>query len=65
MSKFHIQEYVIPAQHIREYPGGTRTNQDDILKIAIKKYTPLEHGNDDLDGAVTIITANANGFSKV
>ena len=65
MSVFDVQEHIIPGQHIREYPHGTRYNQEDVLEIAVKKYTPKENVGKDLEGAVTIITANGIGFPKV
>lgn len=60
---FSIQQYTIPCQHIREYPHGTRNDQEDILQLAVKQYTPLERGVGE--GAVTIIATHANGFPKV
>jgi hypothetical protein len=61
---FRIQEHVIASQHVREYPGATADSQEDVLKLHIKQYTPLDS---DLSSpnAVTIIGAHANGFPKV
>jgi len=60
---FHIQEHVIPTSHIREYPRATADDQEDILQLAVKQYTPRDDfaaGNE-----VTVIGAHANGFAKV
>ena len=64
MSAFNVQEFTIPGQHIREYPNGTRNDQEDVLEIAVKKYTP-RNKTELQNGAVTVITANATGFPKV
>ncbi|MCJ1394724.1 hypothetical protein MMC18_007604 [Xylographa bjoerkii] len=60
---FHIQEHVIESQHIREYPGATRDSQEEVLKVHVKQYIPLDTST-ILPGAVTIIGAHANGFPK-
>ncbi|MCJ1401145.1 hypothetical protein MMC11_004357 [Xylographa trunciseda] len=60
---FRIQEHIIDSQYIREYPGATRENQEEALKIHVKQYTPLDTST-ILPGAVTIIGAHANGFPK-
>ena len=65
MPVFEVTEHTIAGQHIREYPHGTRIDQHDILEIAIKQYTPTENDSQDLDGAVTVITAGGIGFPKV
>ncbi|KAI9790288.1 MAG: hypothetical protein M1816_005313 [Peltula sp. TS41687] len=62
-SLFHIQSHVIPCQHIREYPQATSNRQEDVLRLAIKQYTPLSNVNPQ-PGDVTIIGAHANGFPK-
>lgn len=61
---FRIQEHVIASQHVREYPGATADSQEDVLKLHIKQYTPLE-SDPSFSDAVTIIGAHANGFRKV
>ncbi|RDL36932.1 uncharacterized protein BP5553_04365 [Venustampulla echinocandica] len=65
-SIFRITEHVVPGQHIREYPNGTRHRQEEVLKLAVKQYTPLDSGGlaDDDPNAVTIIGGHANGFGK-
>lgn len=61
---FRVQEHVIASQHVREYPGATAESQEDVLKLHIKQYTPLDSDPSSSD-AVTIIGAHANGFPKV
>jgi len=63
-SLFKIEEHVLDCQHIREYARATSTSQEDVLKLSIKQYTPLENLKPK-DGDVTIIGAHANGFPKV
>ncbi|KAI9038256.1 alpha/beta-hydrolase [Aspergillus affinis] len=59
---FKITEHVIDSQYIREYPHSTAT-QDAPLKLAIKKYAPIDNPN-PLPGDVTIIAAHGTGFAK-
>lgn len=54
----------MPASHIREYPRSTAEDQEEVLYLAIKQYTPLDAKFED-EGDVTIIGAHANGFPKV
>jgi hypothetical protein len=63
-SVFRITEHVLPAQHIREYPRATANEQDEVLQLAIKQYTPLNNTRPKT-GDVTIIGGHANGFPKV
>ncbi|KAL2837925.1 Alpha/beta hydrolase family-domain-containing protein [Aspergillus pseudoustus] len=63
LGPFHVVEHVVPSQHIREYPGGTAHEQEDILNLAVKQYIPLDNPN-PLPGDVTILAAHANGFPK-
>ncbi len=60
---FRIDGHHIDASHIRGFPRSTSTNQEDVLQIAIKQYTPLNNSNPK-PGDVTIIAAHANGFPK-
>ena len=61
---FHVKEHILPCQHIREYPGATLNDQEDILKLHVKQYKPKDPSQDQ-PGAVTIIGAHANAFPKV
>jgi hypothetical protein len=61
---FDIKEHILDAQHIREYPRALGNLQEDILKLAIKQYTPKDNPNPS-PGDVTIIGAHANGYPKV
>ena len=63
-SVFQIKEHILPSQHIREYARATAFSQEDVLKLAIKQYTPLDNPNPQ-SGDVTIIGAHANGYPKV
>lgn len=62
-SPFIITEYIVDGQHVREYPRATRTG-DDVLKLAVKRYTPKSNPNPQ-PGDVTIIGAHGSGFPKV
>ena len=61
---FRVAEHIVPGQHIREYPRATAHEQEDVLNLAVKQYTPLDN-LDPQSGDVTIIGAHANGFPKV
>lgn len=61
---FAFKVHIIPGQYIREYPGATLDSQEDVLKVHIKQYTPLEHMESQQKG-MTIIGGHANGFPKV
>ncbi|KAL2865491.1 putative toxin biosynthesis protein [Aspergillus lucknowensis] len=60
---FRVVEHVVPSQHIREYPGATAHEQEDVLNLAVKQYIPLDNPNPQV-GDVTILAAHANGFPK-
>jgi pimeloyl-ACP methyl ester carboxylesterase len=62
-----ITKHQIPTCHIREYPRALADNQEDVLQLAIKQYTPLvsPDNSSSTNAAVTIIGAHANGFPKV
>lgn len=61
---FHIREHVVPASYIREYPGATAHNQEELLHLHVKQYTPAD-GTEIAPDAVTIIGATGVGFPKV
>jgi hypothetical protein len=61
---FHVNEHIIPCQHIREYARATAVEQEDVLQLAVKQYIPLDN-LDPKPGDITIIGAHANGFPKV
>ncbi|KAL4959645.1 putative toxin biosynthesis protein [Aspergillus stella-maris] len=60
---FRIVEHTVPCQHIREYPGATANEQEDVLNLAVKQYIPLDNPQPQ-PGDVTILAAHANGFPK-
>ena len=62
-ANFHIKDHLVEAQHIREYVRATSFSEEEILKLAVKQYIPLDNPNPQ-PGDVTIIGAHANGFPK-
>ncbi|KAL2828918.1 Alpha/beta hydrolase family-domain-containing protein [Aspergillus cavernicola] len=60
---FRIVEHVVPCQHLREYPGATGNEQEDVLDLAVKQYIPLDNLSPQ-PGDITILAAHANGFPK-
>ncbi|KAL4791280.1 Alpha/beta hydrolase family-domain-containing protein [Aspergillus venezuelensis] len=60
---FRVVEHTVPCQHIREYPGATANEQEDVLSLAVKQYIPLDNPRPQ-PGDVTILAAHANGFPK-
>lgn len=62
-SPFNIEEHDIDASYMREYPRGA-SSQYSPLKLAIKKYTPVDNLSPQ-PGDVTLIGAHGGGFSKV
>ncbi|PQE27372.1 toxin biosynthesis protein [Rutstroemia sp. NJR-2017a WRK4] len=63
-SFFKVIEHVIPGQHIREYPNGTKQRQEDVLQLSIKQYIPLNSPNPPPENSITIIGVHGNGFPK-
>ena len=61
--KFTVTEHLVPACHIREYPGAT-VHQEDVLKLHVKQYTPKNQPPPPVD-AVTIIATHGVGLPKV
>lgn len=61
---FKIQEHTLECQHIRQFPRATANDQEEVLHLAIKQYTPLRNSNPQ-PGDITIVGAHANGFPKV
>lgn len=60
---FRIEEKKFEASHIRGFARSTSTNQEEVLHLAVKHYTPLSNPNPK-PGDITIIAAHANGFPK-
>ncbi|PVI08472.1 hypothetical protein DM02DRAFT_665806 [Periconia macrospinosa] len=60
---YRIDEHVLDASHIRGFPRTTSTTQEEVLKLAIKQYTPLNNTSPK-PGDITIIAAHANAFPK-
>ncbi|KAJ5308919.1 hypothetical protein PENANT_c013G04900 [Penicillium antarcticum] len=58
---FNVTERIIDGQYIREYPAATVSQ--DSLKLAVKKYTPVDNPNPQ-PGDVTFIGAHGAGFLK-
>jgi hypothetical protein len=64
-SLFKAIEHVIPGQHIREYPNGTKQRQEDVLQLSIKQYIPLNSPSPPPENSITLIGVHGNGFPKV
>lgn len=62
---FRIVEHTVPGQHIRGYPSSTRRRQEDVLKLAIKRYIPSDFNEEAADNAITIIALHGLAFPKV
>ncbi|KAF2813251.1 uncharacterized protein BDZ99DRAFT_252107 [Mytilinidion resinicola] len=62
-SLFRIDEHTLSGQHIRGYAHATVHEQEEVLHLAIKQYTPLDNPHPK-PGDITIIGAHANGFPK-
>ncbi|KAL4756599.1 alpha/beta-hydrolase [Aspergillus foveolatus] len=62
LSPLIVTEHVVDCQHIREYPRATKEGND-VLKLAIKRYTPRSNPNPQ-PGDVTVIGAHGSGFPK-
>ena len=65
MSKtfFKIKTHYVDSSHIRQYPRALAGEQNDVLKLAVKQYTPLDNP-DPKPGDVTVLAAHANGVGK-
>ncbi|KAK5115975.1 hypothetical protein LTR62_000431 [Meristemomyces frigidus] len=59
---FHVKEHTVPTAHIREYARATLDDQEDVLYLAVKQYTPKT--TYPTTTKVTIVGAHANGFPK-
>ena len=64
LSPFVITEHFIDSQHVREYARATATTHDDILKLAVKQYVPVDNLTPQ-PGDVTIIATHGSGLPKV
>lgn len=62
-SSFNVEERVVNASYMREYPRGA-SPQNAPLKLAVKKYSPADNLNPQ-PGDVTLIGAHGCGFPKV
>ncbi|KAL4948180.1 Alpha/beta hydrolase family-domain-containing protein [Aspergillus filifer] len=60
---FTIEEHVIEAQHVREYPRATNPREAGALKLVLKKYTPTSNPNPSKND-LTIIGAHGSGYPK-
>lgn len=59
---FSTKTHILPGQHVRQYSRATAHSQDDVLRVALKQYLPLNY--DPRPGDVTIIAVPSNGFPK-
>ncbi|PYH91593.1 hypothetical protein BO71DRAFT_385251 [Aspergillus ellipticus CBS 707.79] len=60
---FTITEHVISGCHIREYPGST-VNQEDVLQLHVKQYTPKNPPQPIPVDAITFIAAHGVSLPK-
>ena len=61
-SAFRTVSHVVPGQHIREYPTGTKQKQEDVMQLSIKQYIPLRGSEPAPENSLTIIGVHVNGF---
>ncbi|KAF2150306.1 toxin biosynthesis protein-like protein [Myriangium duriaei CBS 260.36] len=57
-------EYRVSAGHVREYAGATAGDQEAVLELAVKQYTPKKRADPLPDNAITILACPASGFPK-
>ncbi|MCJ1380725.1 hypothetical protein MMC17_003833 [Xylographa soralifera] len=60
---FYVQEHVVPTCYIREYPGATAHDQEEVLYLHVKQYSPagvVEHE----PNAITVVGATGVGYPK-
>lgn len=62
-SNFSITTHKFPGQHIRQYPGATRHNEEDVQYLEAKQYIPLSNPYPQ-EGDITILGAHAVSFPK-
>ncbi|KAI6890527.1 putative toxin biosynthesis protein [Hortaea werneckii] len=62
-SNFQVKTHRFPGQHIRQYPGATRHDEEDVLELEAKQYIPLSNPHPK-PGDVTILATHAVSFPK-
>lgn len=62
-ANYHVEEHVLPCSYVREYPRAVRNEEDDVLHMHIKRYTPISNVRPE-PYDVTFIAAHANGVPK-
>lgn len=60
---FHVKKHVLETQYMRERPHATFNGDEDVLKLAINQYSPLDNLTPS-EGSVTVVAAHANGVGK-
>ncbi|CAF9907021.1 MAG: hypothetical protein GOMPHAMPRED_004998 [Gomphillus americanus] len=63
-SPFVVREHVFDGQHIRQYAAALSTDQEDVLQLHAKSYTPREVEDGSIRGDFTVIAYHANAFPK-
>ncbi|PHH78819.1 hypothetical protein CDD80_6190 [Ophiocordyceps camponoti-rufipedis] len=58
---FNVYEHVVPGCHVREYPGTTSGQQEDVIRLHVKQYKPWTPPQ---GAAVTLIAMHGLGFPK-
>ncbi|KAJ6024239.1 toxin biosynthesis protein-like protein [Penicillium herquei] len=61
--RFTVTEHEISGSHIREYPGST-IDQEAVLKLHIKQYTPKNQPYPVPKDAITFIVAHGSALPK-
>jgi len=62
-SIFQVKKHVLETQYVRERPHATINGDEDVLKLAINQYSPLDNITPGA-GDITVIAAHANGVGK-
>lgn len=60
---FRCTTHIVPGQHIRHYAHGTSDDEEAVLRLAVKQYTPLNNLNPQR-GDLTIIAGHGIGMPK-
>lgn len=60
---FHIQQFTVPGQRIREYPGASLDGSDCQFDLCVTRYVPKHRANATSD-PLNIIAAGGNSFPK-
>lgn len=63
---FQVEEFWIPTNYAREYPGATRDGKQNTLWMAAKRLKPVRSNSTPIAKQnINIVFAGGNGFPKV